>query len=147
MMTQEKQPQEIFDIVYLHLMAQGKPSMSKDNKMCCYRGEDGTMCAAGVLIPDDIALDFEGSSWDSVYDYNGGAIGDYSDRAVDMVSCLQGVHDVSASRATTYKVSASEEWEETVVDKIDLEVYMKELNMGLLQVASDYGLTVPSKTA
>lgn len=52
--------QEIFDTVVAHLHTQGKRSRFtcsfddiKITVSCAYRGEDGTKCAYGVLIPDD----------------------------------------------------------------------------------------------
>lgn len=45
--------QEIFDKVAAHLLAQRRPSIAKGGA-CAYRGPDGTMCAAGVLIPDEL---------------------------------------------------------------------------------------------
>lgn len=42
--------QETFDIVVTHLRKQGCKSENDD--YCLYRGPNGTMCAAGVLIPD-----------------------------------------------------------------------------------------------
>ena len=47
------QQQEIFDTVVRHLAKQGKPAMNAVGK-CLYRGPDGTKCAVGFLIPDDI---------------------------------------------------------------------------------------------
>lgn len=45
-------PQEIFDTVANHLRKQGRPAMSEGN--CVYRGPDGTKCAIGCLIPDEL---------------------------------------------------------------------------------------------
>lgn len=62
-------PQEIFDKVATHLIAQGKQSLDYDGRArgCAYRGDDGTMCAAGCLIPDDeYAPEFEGIPWDGI---------------------------------------------------------------------------------
>lgn len=48
--------QSIFDTVVAHLRAQGKKSEASHKEYfgCAYRGEKGTKCAAGCLIPDDI---------------------------------------------------------------------------------------------
>jgi hypothetical protein len=43
--------QEVFNIVSTHLLTQGQ--MSLTDGICAYRGENGLMCAAGVLIPDE----------------------------------------------------------------------------------------------
>jgi len=48
--------QEIFDRVLQHLRTQGRPSktIGPDNrKICAYRGEGGTRCAIGCLLPDE----------------------------------------------------------------------------------------------
>jgi hypothetical protein len=49
--------QEVFDKVAEHLLTQNAqslgPSSTKPNGMCAYRGNNGLMCAAGCLIPDD----------------------------------------------------------------------------------------------
>ena len=44
--------QELFNKVSLHLLTQGQMSLNADG-LCAYRGENGLMCAAGVLIPDE----------------------------------------------------------------------------------------------
>lgn len=44
--------QEIFDTVAVHMLAQGKKSENEDG--CLYRGPNGTKCAVGVLIKDEI---------------------------------------------------------------------------------------------
>ena len=45
--------QEIFDGVLAHLRKQGKASVNDVGK-CAYRGEGGTACAVGCLIPDEL---------------------------------------------------------------------------------------------
>lgn len=45
--------QEIFDKVTAHLRKQGKASVDIDGS-CAYRGEGGTSCAVGCLIPDEM---------------------------------------------------------------------------------------------
>lgn len=50
-------PQEIFNTVAKHLIAQGQPAMDMDEDgelQCMYRAPDGSKCAFGVLIPDEI---------------------------------------------------------------------------------------------
>ena len=60
--------QEIFDKVASHLITQGVKStyVFSDGgyPRCAYRGDNGTMCAAGCLIPDEeYDQGFEGCSW------------------------------------------------------------------------------------
>ena len=46
--------QEVFDKVATHLLTQNAKSMTTGaGRACAYRGDNGTMCAAGCLIPDD----------------------------------------------------------------------------------------------
>lgn len=45
--------QEIFDKVVSHLRAQKKQALGS-NYICAYRGVDGTKCAAGCLITDEV---------------------------------------------------------------------------------------------
>jgi len=47
-------PQEIFDKVATHLLAQGKKARNGAGGPCLYRAEDGARCAAGCLIPDEL---------------------------------------------------------------------------------------------
>jgi len=55
--------QELFDIVFKHLMSQNAKSMMvvEGGFSCAYRGKDGLKCAIGILIPDeDYREDMEG---------------------------------------------------------------------------------------
>lgn len=45
--------QEIFDTVLAHLREQGEASADSSG-VCQYRGPDGTSCAVGCLIPDEM---------------------------------------------------------------------------------------------
>ena len=45
--------QEVYDKVKSHLLSQGRKSLDARGK-CAYRGDNGAMCAVGVLIPDDM---------------------------------------------------------------------------------------------
>lgn len=45
------QNQKTFNKVYKHLIKQGKKSVGEHGS-CLYRGQDGTKCAVGCLIPD-----------------------------------------------------------------------------------------------
>ena len=46
--------QEIFDKVANHLLTQNKKSMLTSSGCCLYRGPNGTKCAIGALIPDNL---------------------------------------------------------------------------------------------
>lgn len=52
-----KTQQETFDTIATHLLKQRKKAeitCSNDGTICAYRGSDGTKCAAGCLIPDEL---------------------------------------------------------------------------------------------
>jgi hypothetical protein len=42
------------DKIEQHLIQQKARSVDEGNKVCMYRGEQGRMCAAGCLIPDEV---------------------------------------------------------------------------------------------
>lgn len=93
--------QKIFDIVAGHLIEQGQRSLSKDEHICAYRGDEGLMCAVGVLIPDELyksemegkaILELTGLNWTFGLDYLA------EHRA--LVQRLQTVHDMPHTWAT-----------------------------------------------
>jgi len=51
-MTYPETQQEIYDTVMNHLWKQGK--IAYENSACRYRTEDGSKCAVGCLIPDNL---------------------------------------------------------------------------------------------
>ena len=91
--------QEIFDKVATHLIAQGKQSLGYwdglegSDLTCSYRGADGTMCAAGCLIPDDEYDDeFETQPWMHIWP----DIPTFANEPLEvheLISALQAVHD------------------------------------------------------
>ena len=87
--------QEVFDYVIGHLVRQGGRSVSASGTDCRYRGSDGSKCAVGVLIPDEVYNDvMEG---DSV----GGLIENFPRECLitgikkhkDILNGLQNMHD------------------------------------------------------
>lgn len=59
--------QEIFDYVATFLIKQGKPAM--DGYRCMYRAPDGSKCAGGCLIPDEVYHpSMEGSAFYCIVD-------------------------------------------------------------------------------
>jgi hypothetical protein len=46
--------QHIFTTVATHLLAQNLQAKDPNKPTCFYRGPNGTKCAAGILIPDEI---------------------------------------------------------------------------------------------
>jgi hypothetical protein len=56
--------QAVVEKVLKHLWDQGRVSYDPSLNGCAYRGEDGTKCAIGILIPDDIySFDMEGKNF------------------------------------------------------------------------------------
>jgi hypothetical protein len=89
--------QEIFDKVATHLITQGKQSLRDDgeweDKFCAYRGPDGTMCAAGCLIPDEeYNEDFETNPWFHVAP-DIPSFANAPQEIHELITALQGVHD------------------------------------------------------
>lgn len=89
--------QEIFNKVVTHLRAQGKQSLSHEGK-CMYRGMDGCMCAAGVLINDDHYsedLEYHNTLSNSVKEAleNSGILMDRNTGNTKLVFDLQNLHD------------------------------------------------------
>jgi hypothetical protein len=87
--------QETFDKVVNHLRQQNcKAQIEQDgHTKCAYHGQNGTMCAAGCLIPDDeYHYYFEGNSisFCSQLLY---LIGNKLGHDIELVSSLQSVHD------------------------------------------------------
>ena len=81
--------QEIFDKVARHLLTQNKQSRNKELE-CLYRGEDGAMCAAGCLIPEDLYdVDMEGHSWKTTVD----KFPEVNVGHIELVQDLQNLHD------------------------------------------------------
>lgn len=92
--------QQVFDQVALHMLTQQAKALTLDKygePACAYRGERGTMCAAGCLISDE--------EMERLYDwcghnYNTGAgwrtlinIGFAPEEHRGLISALQDVHD------------------------------------------------------
>ena len=111
--------QEIFDKVATHLIAQGKQSlMFMGAEACAYRGADGTMCAAGCLIPDgEYDPVFEGMPWNCIAQ----EVPSFANASLEvhnLIGSLQEVHDCEAY------------WETP-----------ERLKEGLFDVADQYGLS------
>lgn len=89
--------QGIFDVVARHLLTQKCQAFDAGGQ-CAYRGSNGTKCAVGVLIPDDVYNPYmEGHDVDEIIDMD--------DRLeplrpfADMLDVLQRMHDDNPSFA------------------------------------------------
>lgn len=96
--------QSIFDKVATHLFTQGVQSKNLEDtrQPCAYRGANGTSCAVGCLIPDELYepwMDQPGTVTADTCLYEvvseRPAIGDHLNYWVngDLLNQLQGVHD------------------------------------------------------
>ena len=84
--------QELFDIVYKHMMSQNARSVMGGYSTCAYRGEDGLKCAIGVLIPDeDYREDMERKGAENLLAK--GACLHHLAAHHRLISKLQGIHD------------------------------------------------------
>lgn len=104
--------QEIFDRIASHLIAQGSGSTNAEGE-CVYRSPNGTSCAVGCLIPDELYNpDFEMNSVKylplGVREYLG------LDN-MEMLSNLQTIHDI-ASRGSYFLTDIREEMCHYAVD-------------------------------
>jgi hypothetical protein len=97
--------QEVFDKVVTHLRKQGRKAeldlSYEDGAMsCAYRGEEGTMCAAGCLIDDErYDRDLEGSDVTSAKVTGALLSSGLSPHDITFVRELQKVHDGLSTEA------------------------------------------------
>lgn len=117
--------QTIFDTVCTHLYAQKKPAFVfegvNNRPVCAYRGDNGTSCAVGCLIPDEEYYDgMEGSGVTTLF--NGSLSAErlhHSKRPVmtalskhvSLLSDLQDAHDTNLFNADTQTVVASDRFD------------------------------------
>lgn len=85
--------QEIYNTVVSHLLSMDGRSMVRKGYSCRYRGPNGAMCAAGVLIPDHVyKRTMENTAFtDLCYE---GRI-DADDNVINFIQDLQEIHDFS----------------------------------------------------
>ena len=87
-------PQEVFNQVAKHMLAQGKRSAKPDDQNAClYRGPNGLKCAAGALIGDDEYVEDmdnndAGTSWHGLVN-RGQVPGEH----FELIQELQQIHD------------------------------------------------------
>ena len=90
--------QTLFNTVAAHLLTQGKKATvmdSDDAELCRYRGDGGTKCAIGCLIPDELYRPkMEGRNIGSlIYDNEFGLISLFAGVNKGILGQLQRVHD------------------------------------------------------
>ena len=102
-------PQEIFDTVAKHLFAQGRRATIRETDIygevsaaCRYRAEDGTKCAVGALIPDEVYdPKMEGYDVDCVLSSDPGYLPEWMHDNAELLRALQTAHDAESSWVTT----------------------------------------------
>lgn len=85
--------QKVFNKVARHLLRQGKKSLTKGTPLCAYRGEGGTRCAVGCLVPNHVYI--QRIERLNVYALDGD-VGQHLDKLVvtrGFLSQLQKIHD------------------------------------------------------
>lgn len=83
--------QELFEKVANHLLKQGAKSYLTGGQFsaCAYRGTEERMCAAGILIPDEVYLrKFECFRWEALIAYD-----NFPKEHYQLIVRLQNVHD------------------------------------------------------
>jgi hypothetical protein len=87
--------QSAFDAAATHLIAQGRKCFGLNIKACAYRGPDGTRCAVGALIPDELYDAFwESNPIRNVLDYSDGIRDHFEQTDTLLLVRLQMVHDL-----------------------------------------------------
>lgn len=96
--------QHIFDEVVVALVAQGRPSMGNDS--CMYRGPNGTRCAIGALIPEELySIDMENRGVASLltgFPEVGRLLSVNNDDDEEFLQDLQNVHDNGRYEVETF---------------------------------------------
>lgn len=114
--------QEMFDKVALGILAQGGPSVRKENDggwSCRYRGEDGRRCAAGQLLDDKNYLPrMEGKSVEWLLPFDKDKIKSKGERQPEFAAQLQWCHDncVSVNANKTSDDDFMKKWKENMLD-------------------------------
>jgi hypothetical protein len=125
--------QQAFDQVVTHLAQQGRRAMGpakwdQSAEVCKYRGPDGTKCAAGVLIPDELYdPEMEGDGILVLLGRYERVRETLSDVRPGLLSALQRAHDSSfawygagAFRSEFAKVVTAFQLDTSVLDNADL---------------------------
>jgi hypothetical protein len=96
-MTTKEQNQADFDFVMQSMIEQGRPSLNvgiNGTLVCAYRGKNGTKCAAGLFIPDELySENIEGTSLlgESVY-----KLECFKGKSHRLLLSMQRAHDASS---------------------------------------------------
>ena len=121
--TKPMTKQQVFDKVATHLLTQGKASRAVvgGEVGCAYRGEDGTSCAVGCLLPDELYdPEMEGKNAKWVLSYCPAFKDLFVPGVWSLLASLHSLHDYCSPLA----------WEQ-----------------GLLDIAAKYGLKINFPTS
>ena len=120
--------QEAFDRICEHLIRQGRPAVGDDG-LCAYRGEGGTACAIGGILPDELYRPgIEGSNIRGLIECRPDVAKYFAGVDADLLARLQNAHDRWARRM-----------EDAVCPGVDLA-----LLVDLDRLAAEWGLTSSS---
>jgi len=96
-MTPKANNQACFDFVMYKMIEQGQPSIRTGPSgipVCAYRGENGTKCAAGFFIPDDLySENIEGKSLSAE---SVSQLECFEGKSPSLLRAMQQAHDISA---------------------------------------------------
>lgn len=132
--------QEIFDTVYEGLKAQGCGSANSAG--CAYKGENGTKCAVGWLIPDEVYTeDIESTGIRCQRDRASRSPTEietlmcdlgYTSSQLDLLSALQTAHDCATEDEWAYAGKST---------------FIQEFLKHAIRVASNFGIQFPKENA
>jgi hypothetical protein len=118
--------QQAFDNVWQHFIVDRNPRAVQGG-MCCYRTTDGRMCAVGCQLPDALYLpDMEATAASTAVGENSAVAEYFRHVTPTLLNALQHAHDAPRPRAAEDEYAA--------------------MARKLRDVATEYGLTVPSET-
>ena len=96
-------PQEIFTRVWNHMAMQRVKSVGTD--ACMYRGPNGTACAVGCLLDDDLAIKLDGLEFLGIKEIcarNPQMVPDWVHKNRELLIKLQDAHDDPFDSGTWY---------------------------------------------
>lgn len=102
--------QQVFEIVVKHLFSQGAQSKKfieeVDRDCCVYRGDSGTSCAIGRIIPDEIydpIMDIQRFTiWTIISDEFPEILELFKNIGCNFLSSLQTLHDTDSAWLSTH---------------------------------------------
>jgi hypothetical protein len=119
-MTTTEQNQADFDFVMKSMIEQSRPSLNEGihgTLACAYRGKNGTKCAAGFFIPDELYSEkIEGKN---LLDSSVNQLKCFKGKSLSLLLYMQQAHDTSSE---------------------DLDNFMDQFSNRMRDVANEFGL-------